>query len=525
MKALKTHATTMIRRAFAKALLLEKYPDRFPYPDDITAFGVDRSRRDFLRTAVRASAGLALGSALGACGVDRRLLNGSGGVEIAIVGGGVAGLFAAYLLRREGYGSTVYEASKRTGGRMFSAGNLMGPGLTSELGGEYIDSNHRDILGIAQSFGLELIDTHTPENKALHGESFFFNDRFYSEEDVVAAFRPIAGRIAADAAAVSPDIGYAAATPGDRALDQTSIAAYLGKMDLDPWFYKLLDAAYTSELGLEIAEQSALNFITLIGTEADAFRIFGASDERYKIRGGNQQIPDLLAEQVKDQIRTEHALEAISEKGRRYVLRFSNGVEKTADVLILCLPFTKLREVDLRVALPPVKKKAILELSYGTNSKLLLGMNTRPWREQGYVGYLFNETVQNGWDNSLEQNNNQGNGGFTVFLGGRAGKTLNINETERYMSAADEAFKGLRTAHNGKKEVFNWANYRYTQGSYAAYSVGQWTSISGAEAEPAGNIFFAGEHCSGRFQGFMNGAAATGREAARAVLQKIKTGA
>jgi monoamine oxidase len=34
-------------------------------------------------------------------------------------------------------------------------------------------------------------------------------------------------------------------------------------------------------------------------------------------------------------------------------------------------------------------------------------------------------------------------------------------------------------------------------------------------------VFFAGEHCSDEFQGFMNGAAQSGRLAARAVLARI----
>jgi monoamine oxidase len=37
-----------------------------------------------------------------------------------------------------------------------------------------------------------------------------------------------------------------------------------------------------------------------------------------------------------------------------------------------------------------------------------------------------------------------------------------------------------------------------------------------------GNLFFAGEHCSSYFLGFMNGAAETGRMAAEAVAKATK---
>lgn len=38
---------------------------------------------------------------------------------------------------------------------------------------------------------------------------------------------------------------------------------------------------------------------------------------------------------------------------------------------------------------------------------------------------------------------------------------------------------------------------------------------------PIGDVYFAGEHCSVDFQGFMNGAAETGRVAAEQILEKI----
>jgi len=54
-----------------------------------------------------------------------------------------------------------------------------------------------------------------------------------------------------------------------------------------------------------------------------------------------------------------------------------------------------------------------------------------------------------------------------------------------------------------------------------AYKVGQWTTIAGQEATSAGNIFFAGDHTSKEFQGYMNGAAESGLRAANDVLLKL----
>ena len=66
------------------------------------------------------------------------------------------------------------------------------------------------------------------------------------------------------------------------------------------------------------------------------------------------------------------------------------------------------------------------------------------------------------------------------------------------------------------------ADFPYAKGSYSCYKPGQWSTIAGKEIEPVGHFFFAGEHCSENFQGFMNGAAETGRAAAASVIEKIK---
>jgi monoamine oxidase len=60
-----------------------------------------------------------------------------------------------------------------------------------------------------------------------------------------------------------------------------------------------------------------------------------------------------------------------------------------------------------------------------------------------------------------------------------------------------------------------------TRGSYACYLPGQWTALRGAEGEPAGNLHFAGEHCSLAAQGFMEGGCETGERAAAEVMAAL----
>jgi monoamine oxidase len=85
----------------------------------------------------------------------------------------------------------------------------------------------------------------------------------------------------------------------------------------------------------------------------------------------------------------------------------------------------------------------------------------------------------------------------------------------------DAVFPGIEARFTGRVKRFHWASVPYALGSYSCYLVGQYTTIAGAEGRRVGNLFFAGEHCSTAYQGFMNGGAETGRIAARAIAVAV----
>lgn len=497
--------------------------NRDPFAEERAAeAGASRmNRRDFLAGAAAVPAALGLG----ACASPETSMGNP--PRIVVVGGGMAGLNAAYQLQKRGVAAEVYEASNRSGGRMFTATGLMGEGLTTELGGEFIDSVHGDLLDLADEFGLELLDTHAPAVRAFR-ETFFFDGRHYGEADAVEAFRPLAARIAADFDSLGDTVDFRN-EGGAGALDRTSLGEYLGRIGADGWIRALLDVAYVTEYGLDAGEQSALNLIFLISPDVtDGFEIFGESDERFKTAGGNQRIADETARRLKRPVRLEHRLEAVAARGAGFRLTFEgpNGsaMDADADIVVLAIPFSVLREVDLRLDLPPTKRKAIRELGYGTNAKVFAGVDRRVWRDSGFSGEAFSdERFQLAWDNSLMQPGAAG--GITFYSGGRpglaAGEGGALEQVERLLPGYDKAFPGSAAQFNRKAARMHWPTHPFALGSYACYKPGQWTSISGAEGLPVGNLYFAGEHTSTEFQGYMNGAAQSGRLAAEALLANM----
>jgi monoamine oxidase len=450
------------------------------------------------------------------------------GARVVVVGAGLAGLTAARGLKRAGVDVAVYEASQRIGGRIRSASDLFGSGLTIELGGEFIDSGHTHLLELARDYALPLIDTQSASEQGLD-VAYHFDGEHRSEQLVIQEFKPVAARIRADLERLSPEISAARHSPADAELDRMSIAEYLERIDAAGWLRKLLDVGYTSEFGAEVAEQSCLNLLTMLSPDtSNAFRIFGESDERYKILGGNDLVAKALAAELGGRIEPDCRLVAVRDRGTGYRLEFACGSgakSVDADFVVLAIPFAVLREVELPPTLPPQKRHAIDRLGYGTNEKLIVGLHAPIWRDHGFDGGMYSDQpFQTGWDAGREQ---QGAGAaYTFFLGGHAGADLTASPPDamaaRYLQAADPLFPGLQDAYAGTCVATDWRVNPFSRGSYSFYKPGQWTSIAGWERRPVGNLYFAGEHCSTSFQGYMNGAVETGHQAAEAIVGRLK---
>src|SRR5918996_6066192 len=89
-------------------------------------------RREALKRAGAATAGLALARPW------LPLAQAATGPRIVVVGGGLAGLTAAYRLRQAGYAAQVYEASDRTGGGCWTMPQTFAPRQIAGAGGEAI---------------------------------------------------------------------------------------------------------------------------------------------------------------------------------------------------------------------------------------------------------------------------------------------------------------------------------------------------------------------------------------------------
>ncbi|MGW7062669.1 flavin monoamine oxidase family protein [Streptomyces sp. NPDC054904] len=471
-----------------------------------------------------------------------------GSPRVAVVGAGISGLTAALTLKDAGIACTVHEANPtRAGGRMWTQRDHWAYGQTSEIGGELIDTSHKKILELCRRFNL-------PTEDFLGGgpngaeEVLWFDGAYYprtqADEDFKAVYQALR-RDLQDAGEVT----WNSTTPTGTALDNMSLYQWIETRVPGGHTSRLgqfIDVAYNVEYGADTVDQSALALVLLMGYQPNPghFNVWGLSNERYHITGGNDQLPKAIAQALPaGSLLMGRELTAVraNADGTQTLTFNDSGTTRTvtADHTILCLPLPVLQRIDLTAAgLDPLMKNLLRDARMGYCTKLNMQFTSRPWRGTGpwpgvSAGDCFTDSdVQQTWDTTKLQ---PGNGGILLQYGGGslAGSltpaTPFATETDPYvrtlatrmLKGIDKFYPGTRNAWNGRAQISAWHRNPYSLGAYSYWPTGYLHRYARYEGTAQGNIHIGGEHCSYDFQGFMEGGATEGERAAREVITAL----
>lgn len=468
--------------------------------------------------------------------------------RIAVVGAGIAGLTAALTLHDAGYACTLYEANPdRVGGRMYSQRDHWAYGQTSEIGGELIDTSHKKMLELCRRFEL-------PTEDFLGGgpggaeEVLWFNGAYYPRAQADEDFKAVYQALHKDLQA-SGEVRWNQTTDAGTALDNMSLYDWIDSRvpgGHDSPLGRLFDVAYNVEYGADTTDQSSLALVLLMGyqTNPGNFNIWGLSNERYHITGGNDQLPHAIADFLPDgTIRQGWSLNAVkaNSDGTQTLTFTESGATRTvtADHTVLCVPLPILQRLDLTKAAFDTRMTSLLrDARMGYCTKLNMQFSSRPWRGTGAwpgvcAGECFTDTdVQQTWDTTKIQ---PGTGGILLqYGGGGLAKSLTpagpfsyesdpyvTKLAKKYLTGIDAFFPGTSAAWTGRAQLSAWHLNPYSLGAYSYWPVGYLHRYAGYEGVAQGNIHIGGEHCSYDFQGFMEGGATEGERAAREVIAAL----
>ncbi|HEY6395816.1 MAG TPA: NAD(P)/FAD-dependent oxidoreductase [Solirubrobacteraceae bacterium] len=497
------------------------------------------TRRELLIGAGGVVAGAALSDSAAAA-LTRRRAGTSAGPRIAIVGAGLAGLRCAHMLwtqsPRAPVRSTVYEANpSRAGGRCWTLRGFFAGGLITEHGGAFLDSNQTAVRQLATRLGLkqEIVNGgDLPQGD----DAYFIGGRLYTYAEANADWHQI-GLRAFTAAAQQMQ-----SPRGQARLDRMSVPEWLDSTGIGSGsrLGKLMMSNAVTENGADPAEQSALDLIVLLtANPPSALSLLPGNDERFHVVGGNDQLVSRMIGQLPPTtVRHDHVLVAVRERAdRRIGLVFDvsgRTVQTTADLVVLALPFSTLRRVELKHSgLSATKRRVIRTMGMGTNAKIHIELSHKTWPVLGYAGVAYGEwqRLACAWDDSVPLGPNASPALWLAYPGGRVGRTgitgnahgrAPARDVSWALTEIEPVFPGTTAAYTGRAYEDHWARDPWVHGAYSYYRVGQAASYGALAARSEGRFLFAGEHTSINNMGFLDGAVETGERCARALLRRLR---
>jgi monoamine oxidase len=435
------------------------------------------------------------------------------GVSVLVAGAGLAGLAAAHDLAATGASVTVIDARDRVGGRVWTVHDGFADAQHAEAGGDLIDEEQHEIRALAEELGL-------PLRRILRAGFGYARLDQSGRPRIVRRTADLGwGRLAETLRDLTRRYCLAEQrwdSPIASELARRSVAKWLDDIQADDE----LRATATGLRGFFLADPEELALIALVDQFAE---MEGAppAGTMYRIEGGNDRLPSGLAARLDDRLRLKTELIAVSHRGRhvRASVKHGRSVSQiTADYLVVALPATILRRIPITPSLPAQQHDAIARLKYGRATKSLLQFSRRFWRVPGQPR-AFASSLPFGavWDGNEEQG---GRTGILALLagGGASDQTQAMVAKDGARRLADELdWLGSRRGELVASKQIVWESDSWARGGYAYFDPTFDPALRPWLARPFGRLFFAGEHTSLRWQGYMNGAVESGRRAAAEV--------
>ena len=436
-----------------------------------------------------------------------------------VAGAGLAGLTAAYELTSLGADVVVLDARDRVGGRVWTIHDGFTDRQHAEAGGDLIDEEQKEIRELAASLDLKL-------TRILRGGFGYVR--------LDATGRP---RMMKRSSVRGWDRLPSLLAPWIRPYKlaeqrwDSPITADIAKRSVAQWLDDTraddeLRAMITGLRGFFLADPEELSLIALVDQFANSDEL--GRSHVYRIVGGNGRLPAALAEKLGSRVRLGSELVAVSMRGPHVhatVKHQRTTATMTADYLVLALPASVLRRVPIVPALPATQHQAIASLGYGRATKTLLQFDRRFWRAPGKPR-AFGSPLPFGalWEANEEQ---AGKLGILSLLGG--GGASEATQSATVSDGIEKFAGGLSWLGTGPARLLAsrqivWETDPLARGGYAFFGPSFDPSLRDWLARPAGRLFFAGEHTSLRWQGYMNGAVESGRRAALEVRATARLG-
>lgn len=412
-------------------------------------------------------------------------------MKVIVIGAGVAGLYAANLLKAEGLEVTVLEARSQAGGRVQTDYDFAD--FPIEKGAAYSHGDNHILYDLAE---YREADPQPSRGKGY----YYWQGKFMSRKEARAIEE------LREAMSVFPDI-YQYKGP-DLPLEEI-----LQEPDPNGPVRLVLDG-HASEYGCTFRDIGAASL-------AEEERLWPSTGGDSYFPKGMQAVFEEFVQDLGEDLLFNHAVNSIDYKNEKVIVSCGEKGTFEADWAIITVPLSvlKSRIINFSPALPTSKTQAIESLGIGAGMKVFLQFNQRIWPEDmlfvcGGLLCPWYEVVLNAPDEAPVLKAYL-MGDYARNIAERGDQAIGVLLEE--LNAIFEEGKAAESFVQGK--IVDWAKEPYIWGAYSYATPNSLGQREELQQPIDGKLYFAGEatHYKGS-PATVHGAMETATWAAEAII-------
>jgi monoamine oxidase len=420
-------------------------------------------------------------------------------VDVAVVGGGLAGLTAARELGRRGRNVLLLEARDRLGGRAWVSSFA---GVDVEMGGAFVHWTQPHLWAEVTRYGLGIVELPEPE------KAFLRRDDGVEElsADAFIALNESFERLCHGAVAFLPEPMSIPENPEAVEADLRSTAERLAATDLDPRHRDYLDAVCT---GLSSAPNDRVGYLAIAKTFALAGfvgeKVF-ETNGRWALRGGTRALVDAIGSDLRADVLLGTRVDEIAQGDGGVTLQTSAG-ERTAAAAIVAVPVNTLGSVRFDPELSDGKQ--------GATQEGVVSLGVKVWAKlAGGFPSVFSAAPDRFPLSFVETFGPTADGGTVVLGFGPSAAALSLSDPDSVARAIEDLLPGARVEEIGGHD---WVQDPFARETWATYGPGTWLRWLPELERREGRIAFAGSDIARGWGSYMDGAIETGLRAGREI--------